>query len=348
MPDVFYAEVGQTEALVRILDDDAPPNVNFDTNNYFAREGDETAPVTVTLSAASGMTITVDYEAIELSVGRQFVDKVVFEPGEESKIIDIPIADYEAGDQLEIVLDKAENATLVSPSSATLTIFDRDRSECHQLFLQSSGYGKVPETINLAHSLGCPDGQYVAGTSIDIRVEPEPGWIISGWNGTRNDESTANENVVIMPDSDHTVTVFYITHAYLPSLLRQYGTYFEGPEEVEPNNILNISQANGPLRSGRQYFGGFPTTSDQFDIFYIVLADRGDIQVELKDIPAGRDYNLYLYTPNADLKGYSGSLQNSDEFIRSSNLDKGVYFIVIHFAEGTPTSAKYRLSTIYD
>ena len=130
--------------------------------------------------------------------------------------------------------------------------------------------------------------------------------------------------------------------------MNRYATYFEGPQEVEPNNTLSISQANGPLRSGRQYFGSFPTAGDIFDIYYITLTNKGNIQVELTEIPINRDYNLYLYSAEAELKGYSGSLDNNDEYILSNNLETGVYFIVIHYAEGAPTSAKYKVITTYD
>ncbi len=349
LPTIDNAERGSsTEATLTIEDDDDPPDVYFAETEYFAKEGEPTAPVTVTLSAASTFSITVDYEVTQLTVGRQLADTITFDPGEEIQVVDIPIGSYLAGDQLEIELDGAVNATLVTPSSATMTIFDKNRSDCHQLILQSSGFGSLPITTNIDRSVGCPEGYYVSGELIDVYVEPDGGWVINGWHGTLNDTTKSNENVVRMPDGDHTVTVYYLTFAYMPTIMQNYVTYFAGAEEVEPNNILSISQANGPLQSGKQYRGGFPTADDQYDVYYVFLADKGNIQVELTNIPPNRDYNLYLYTADAVLKGYSGSLDNNDELIASSNLAKGVYFIAIHFAGGNPTSGKYRVTATYD
>jgi hypothetical protein len=272
---------------------------------------------------------------------------VTFNPGEDSKTVDIPIASHQIGDELNIVLNTAENATLAPPSSAILTILDPNRSKCHLLTLQHTGYGSPPLATNIDRSQGCAVGYFVADVSVDVLGVPDHGWTIDGWHGTVNDDLITHENVVRMPDSDHTVTVYYITSAYLPSVSQNFASYFEGPQEVEPNNALNVSQANGPIRSGQQYFGGFPSIDDQFDFFYFYLADKGTVQVELTSIPTGRDYNLHLYSDTAQLKGYSGFLGNNDEHIAVSNLEPGVYFVAIDFSGGDPSSSQYKVTAIY-
>ena len=123
---------------------------------------------------------------------------------------------------------------------------------------------------------------------------------------------------------------------------------FEGPQEIEPNNGLGVSNANGPIRSGQPYFGRFPTENDIFDIYYFYLAEKGNVQVELVNIPVGRDYNLYLYSADATLKGFSGFWDENDEHISSSNLEPGVYYVAIHFADGDPSSAQYKVTAIYE
>jgi hypothetical protein len=252
------------------------------------------------------------------------------------------------GDRLNIILNTADNATLAPPASAVMTILDPNRSECHLLTLQKTGYGSLPLTTNIAHSLGCADGYFVAGELIDVLGQPNLGWEIDGWHGTLNDSGVSSENVVRMPDSDHTVTIYYITYAYLPTILHQFVSYFEGPQEVEPNNGLGVSQANGPIRSGQPYFGRFPTGNDQYDIFYFYLAEKGNVQVELVAIPLGRDYNLYLFSADATRKGYSGEVDNTDEHISSSNLEPGIYYVAIHFAEGNPSAGQYKVTAIYE
>ncbi len=337
-----------SEAILTIIDDDSPPSVQFSKSQYYAKEGDPTAPITITLSTASALSVTLDFEVIELTVGRLFADTITFDPGEESKTVDIPVGGYQVGDELNIVLNTADNATLAPPSSTVLTILDKNRSECHRLTLQRNGYGSVPLITNLDHSLGCSVGYYVADELIDVVAEPDLGWKIDSWHGTLNDNGIGYENVVRMPNSDHTVTIYYITYAYLPTILQNFATYFEGPREVEPNNFLSVSQANGPLRSKQPYFGSFPTADDQFDIFYIYLAHKANIQVELTAIPNGRDYNLYLYSEDATLKGYSGSLNNNDEYISSDNLNPGVYFVAIDFADGPPSTAQYKVTATFE
>ena len=285
----FSAALGNSEAILTINDDDLPPTVQFSASEYYVKEGEPTAPVTITLSAASALPVTLDYEVIKLTVGRQFADNVTFEPGETSRTIDIAIGGYQMGDRLNIILNTADNATLAPPASAVMTILDPNRSECHLLTLQKTGYGSLPLTTNIAHSLGCADGYFVAGELIDVLGEPNLGWKINGWHGTLNDSGVSSENVVRMPDSDHTVTIYYLTYAYLPTILHQFVSYFEGPQEVEPNNGLGVSLANGPIRSGQPVFGRFPAGNDQFDIYYFYLAEKGNVQVELVDIPVGRD-----------------------------------------------------------
>ena len=268
----YHPYFGSSEAILTIIDDDSPPTVQFSQSQYYAKEGVSTAPVTVTLSAASALSVTLDYEVIELTVGRLFAGSITFDPGEESRTLDIPVSSYQVGDELNIVLNSADNATLAPPSSAILTILDKNRSDCHRLTLQHNGYGSPPLTTNIDRSQGCALGFFVADELIDVLAQPDLGWTIDGWHGTLNDNGVSDENVVRMPNSDHTVTIYYITYAYLPNILQDFATYFEGPREVEPNNLLSVSQANGPLRSKQPYFGSFPTTGDQFDVYYIYLA----------------------------------------------------------------------------
>ncbi len=340
------ADLGESQAIMTIIDDDDPPSLHFSSSEYFVKEGELTTPVTVTMSATSSYSITVDFDVIEVSVGRQFAGTLIFEPGEISKTIDIPVGEYQAGDTLNIFLSEAENATLVSPSSASLTILDKDRSECHVLTMDNTGYGKLPVTTNLKNSIACPAGEFVADELIFVLAEPDPGWTVDGWFGTLDNNLTTSENIVRMPDSAHLINVYYITSSYLPSLPKNYTTYFEGPQEAEPNNTL--SMANGPIRSGKDYFGGFAETSDIFDNYFFSLPAKGSVQLQLVDVPVDRDYNLLLLSSNSEIKGYSGSLGNAEEHISVNNLDPGLYYVSIYFFSGPISSEKYRLNVIYD
>ena len=61
--------------------------------------------------------------------------------------------------------------------------------------------------------------------------------------------------------------VEFVSSVSLPLVLQGYMPYFEGPWEREDND--RASQANGPLRSGQDYYG-YP--DDAFDYFYLSLA----------------------------------------------------------------------------
>ena len=334
------ADLGpQAEAELTILDDDDPPSVQFSAGVYFAEEGDTTAPLTVTLSAATSLPVTVNYTVTEKPSVKQIVGDIIFNPGEVSQTIDVPIAGYQADDILGVQLSVEDHASLGIPSSAELII----HSECYFLTLNHTGHGAPPVATNMSQAIGCRAGHYMENDRIEVRAQPDPGWFINGWQGTQNDDAVVPENEVIMPDSDHSVTAYYITSSFLPYVSKDYVDYFDGPEEVEPNNKLNTSQANGLIRSGQTYIGGFPTASDLYDVFFFTLATKGNVEIDLKDIPFGRDYNLYLYSSDGVLESYSGSVDNEDEHISNGNLDQGVYFVAIHNSAGEPSSAHYSL-----
>lgn len=340
------AILGESQATLTIIDDDAPPSLQFENDEYFAKEGDVSAPVSITLSAASAFSVTVQYDVIELSVGLQFAGSVTFDPGETNKVITIPTSAYEVDDKLNIILSEAEHGTIASPSSTTVTILDKDRSECHVLSMTNTGHGQLPKTTNLQKSVGCPQGQFVADELIFVLAEPDSGWLIDGWFGTLDDELTNTENIVRMPNSDHVISVYYITSLHLPVISNIYTNYFAGTVEAEPND--GLSQSNGPIHSGQDYFGGFSSSSDSFDNYFFVSSSKGSVKIQLVDIPTGRDYNLLLLDSHKNLLGYSGSLSNDDEHISVGNLDSGLYYVSIYYNSGPTSTAKYRLNVVYD
>ncbi len=342
------ASPGVSDAVLTLLDDDDPPSVQFSTGAYFAKEGQPAAPLTVTLSAATSLPVAVDYTVVELSNGRQIVGNIIFNPGEVVKTIDVSIAGNQANDILNALLSGAINASLGSPSSANLTILDKDRSDCYALTLNYTGYGSSPTPTNMPQSVGCPAGKYVANELISLLAQPDPGWRVDGWQGTLNDNDAVSETVVRMPDSDHAVTANYVIPTFLTSLSNIFINYFEGPMEAEPNGAIDTNKANGPIRSGQRYFGNFSTASDAFDVFYFNLPAKGNVQIDLTSIPTGRDYNLYLWTINKDLVGYSGALDDQNEHISNSDLNPGFYFVGIHNATGTPSTSQYSVNVTYE
>ena len=78
--------------------------------------------------------------------------------------------------------------------------------------------------------------------------------------------------------------------------------FFEGPFEQEPNN--SVAQANGALRSGRDYFG-YP--NDRDDYFSFVVNTTSPITIDLTN-HTGRDTQLQLfYQSTSNRVGYAGA-----------------------------------------
>ncbi|MEM7113172.1 MAG: Calx-beta domain-containing protein [Chloroflexota bacterium] len=116
-----------------LIDDDAPPQIQFAAGSYEAVEG-ATIPITVTLAVPSGRPITVDYVTSSGTAvsGNDFIPAagtLTFAAGETSQTFSIPLIDddtEEAPESLQVTLVNAENSMLNTPNPATITIFDND------------------------------------------------------------------------------------------------------------------------------------------------------------------------------------------------------------------------------
>ena len=125
---------------------------------------------------------------------------------------------------------------------------------------------------------------------------------------------------------------------YLPLVMRDYIAYFEGPWEVEPNN--SYLQANGPLRSGRDYYG-YP--NDEKDYFSIYLRTAGMITINLTNHTGiGVQLQLFYQTPGNTV-AYDLYPPYSIEY----NGQPGFYYIYIYTAGGYNSTTPYTLRVTY-
>ncbi|MDM8519647.1 Calx-beta domain-containing protein [Anaerolineales bacterium HSG6] len=127
-------------ATITIVNDDVTPppplpKIQFALTNYTISEGDGSVVVQVTLSPASGNTITVDYatnNVVALSGSDYTVTTgtLTFASSETSQDITVPIMDdattAESSEDFTINLSNPTNATLGSPNSTTVTIQDNE------------------------------------------------------------------------------------------------------------------------------------------------------------------------------------------------------------------------------
>lgn len=351
LSNVFPMSVnlGESEAILTIVDDDAPPTVQFSAAEYYAKEGEPTATISVTLSAPSSFEITTNYEINDaLQTNSTTLNALTFPAGETLATFDVPLGSYQKGDEIILVLRTPVRASLGAPSSAQLFVLDPNRSDCFALALTHTGWGADP-VADLEHSVGCPEGTYVANELIGVTAVPADGWSIRNWLGTLNNNDKEPENVVRMPLGDHVVTVNYVTSLYMANVSGVYTNYFSGPSELEPNNTL--SEANGPIRSNVVYQGTF-TSNDINDLFFFNLTEMHSVQIALDNIVYNgssiEGFNLFLYRAGSN-QAVSGSanLANARETI-VKDLEPGLYYVLIYNPERLTTLSPYNVRVIYE
>lgn len=121
-------------ALLTIVDDDAPPTINFASATYSVAENGGQATIDLTLSHASDTAVTVNYATANGTAvaGSDYTaipaTTMTFNPGEISKSFNVAILDDVAAEPDETVQlslsNPSVNATLGAQATATLTILD--------------------------------------------------------------------------------------------------------------------------------------------------------------------------------------------------------------------------------
>jgi hypothetical protein len=132
------ATLGDSEAVGTILNNDAPPQIEFETGVYTVSEGGATAILTVTLSGPTELAATVQYETADgpppagASAGEDYVQAsgaLTFLLGESSHTIMVTILDDalpEVPETFVVRLSGAAASSLGSLSSSTVRIADDD------------------------------------------------------------------------------------------------------------------------------------------------------------------------------------------------------------------------------
>ncbi|MCC7358801.1 MAG: hypothetical protein IT317_04960 [Anaerolineales bacterium] len=126
---------------VTIADDDAAPSVRLSSPVYTATESAGSAPITLTLSAASGLTVTVvlttsNGTALAGSDYTPLTVTLTFTPGAVSRTAAVVLlndATAEPDETLRLGLSAAVNAVLGAPAGAILTVQDDDAIEVRLL-----------------------------------------------------------------------------------------------------------------------------------------------------------------------------------------------------------------------
>jgi hypothetical protein len=172
------AAIADGSAVGTITDDDAPPTLSVnDVSVTEGNVGTTTATFTVSLSAASGKTVTVGWATVDVDAV-QPVDYIpgsgalTFVPGDTSETIAVSVN----GD-LVAELDEIFDVTLTAPSNATLadatgvgTIVDDELLPVIDIDEPTApeGSGSIVFTVSLSHQSASPvtvDWTTAAGTA---------------------------------------------------------------------------------------------------------------------------------------------------------------------------------------
>ena len=174
------ADIGTANHTYKILDNDDPPSVSFDSAGSQGDEGTVSqVELVVNLSEASGKTVTVNYTVTGTATGGGedytiAAGPLIFAPGETTKNIILSIVNDDVGeaDETVDVLLEPTNATLGDNPSYTYTIENDDKSSIEFADVSSSG----PEGNNIA--------ELIVTLSPEFPGEVKVGYSVTGGTAT--------------------------------------------------------------------------------------------------------------------------------------------------------------------
>ncbi|MCX6049044.1 MAG: hypothetical protein NT075_28415, partial [Chloroflexi bacterium] len=143
LSDANQATLGANQsASVTILDNDAPPTIQFNAAVYQVTEESPSVRVEVKLSAASGLTITVNYVINQVTASAGATTGIlIFSPGEISKTFDvefIPTGSTGPATDITVVLAQPSNASLGTVTTTTLTVVPEGSAKVYLPFVQKT------------------------------------------------------------------------------------------------------------------------------------------------------------------------------------------------------------------
>ena len=115
-----------------------------------------------------------------------------------------------------------------------------------------------------------------------------------------------------------------------------------GPNDTfEPNN--SFIEAYGPLEEDTDYHS-FISTGTDLD-YYKLNVPEGcqSLTAELKSIPEGTDYDLYLYDASQEELAYSWEWGSADELIAFNYPAAGIYYLLVETYQGFSDADSYLL-----
>ena len=163
-------ESGVQQVVATITDDDAPPSVSFNAASSSGSESTTSVNIPVSLSTASGQTVTVGYAVTGDTATGGGVDytlangTLTFAPGVTSQNISITVVNDTADEDdetIEVTLASPSNAALGAITIHSYTIQDNDSPPSVAFGLASSNGAESITPANLAVVLSAASGKTV-------------------------------------------------------------------------------------------------------------------------------------------------------------------------------------------
>ncbi len=203
----------QATMTITITNNDAVPNVKFNASNIDFTEGAGNASITVTLSAASGQEVRVNYAtsngtAIAGSDYTTTNGTLIFSPLQTSKNFQVPVLNDSIAENSEtanLTLSAPVNATLGTPSTATLTILDTDADPTVQFSAANFDSGENVASAVITVTLSSQSGKTITvnyATSDGTATQPGDYATASNTLTFTAGQTSKTFNVTVVNDGD--------------------------------------------------------------------------------------------------------------------------------------------------
>ena len=256
------ASIADNQGLGTIIDDDDPPTVSFNAATSSGSESTTTVSLPVSLAAASGRIVTVDYAVTGGSATGGGVDYTLasgtlsFAPGVISQNIGIAVMNdtlYEGDETISVTLSSPTNASLGAITNHTYTVLDNDNPPTVSFTVASSSGAESVSPANLAVSLSNPSiypvtvdyavsGGNATGGGVDFTL-PDGTLTFAPGVTTQNIAIDIVDDALDEPNETILVTVSNPTNATLGATTTR--TYTITDNDNPP--AVNLSLSGSPL-----------------------------------------------------------------------------------------------------
>jgi hypothetical protein len=137
-------------------------------------------------------------------------------------------------------------------------------------------------------------------------------------------------------------------YIYLPLVMERW-IWWYAIDIYEPND--SPDEAYGPLVSGQDYDGYIWDATDPDDYYWITPMTTSQVTITLTNIPAGTDYDLYVYYHDGaqyQQEGASIRTGNQNESVTFTSVPGRKYYIRVYPASGFSSQQPYHLRATYD